>query len=110
MAEKHLDVCLQIVSDRHRRRIIHRLREESNGKTTTEDLIDQLQSSDSASTDTHLDRDQLTIQLAHKHLPKLAAHGIIEVDPETDIVRYQPDEPIEAVLDSLPEQVVRTNS
>ncbi|WP_394742763.1 winged helix-turn-helix domain-containing protein [Natronococcus roseus] len=110
MAEKHLDVCLRIVSDRQRRRIVYRLREESNGKTTIEDLIDQLQSSSSASTDTRLDRDQLAIQLAHKHLPKLADHGIIEVDSETDIVRYQPDEQIEAVLDSLPEQVVQTNS
>ncbi|WP_394741658.1 DUF7344 domain-containing protein [Natronococcus roseus] len=105
MAEKHLDACLRIVSDRHRRRVISRLCEESNGKTTIETLIDQLQSSDSPSTVARLDRDQLAIQLAHKHLLKLADHGIVEVDPETDIVRYQPDEQIEAVWDSLLERV-----
>ena len=110
MDETHLDVCLQIVSDRYRRRVIYRLRQESDGKTAIEDLIDQLHTSDSVSTDTRLDRDQLAIQLAHKHLPKLADHGIVEVDPETDLVRYQPDEQIEAVLDSLPERVLQTNS
>lgn len=97
MDETHLDVCLQIVSDRHRRRIISRLWKESNDKTAIEDLIDQLHNSDSASTDTHLDRGQLAIQLTHKHLPKLTDHGIVDIDPETDIVRYQPDKQIEAV-------------
>lgn len=110
MREKHLDVCLRILSDRHRRRIIHRLREESNGKLPVEDLIDKLHRSDSASTDSRLDRNQLAIQLAHKHLPTLTEHGVVEIDPETDIVRYQTDERVEAVLDSLPEKVAQTNS
>ncbi|ELY65622.1 DUF7344 domain-containing protein [Natronococcus jeotgali] len=110
MGEKHFDVCLQIVSDRHRRRIIHRLREASNDRTSIEDLIDHLHNSDSVSAETRLDREQLAIQLAHKHLPKLLDHGVVEVDPETDIVQYQPDEQIEAILDSFPVQVVQPNS
>lgn len=108
MGETHLDACLRIISDRYRRRVIHRLREEPNGKTTTEDLIDQLHSSDLASTDSRLDRNQLASQLAHKHLPKLTDHGVVVVDPETGTVRYQPDEQTEAVLDSLPERVAQT--
>ena len=107
MGEKHLDACLRVVSDGHRRRVIHWLREESNGTTTIDDLVEHLHESDPAP---HLDQNQLAIQLAHKHLPKLVDHGVVEVDSGTDTVRYQPDERVETILDSLPERVPQPNS
>lgn len=62
MEEKHLDECLRLVSDEHRRKVVQRLREESTGKTTVEDLVDHLYESDSpVVTDRYLDRDQLSL-------------------------------------------------
>ena len=111
MDGKNLDECLKLVSDTHRRRVIQRLREKSTGKTTVEDLVDHLHGSNSpAATDRRLDRNQLLLQLAHTHLPKLADHGVVEIDPDVETVWYQPDEQVEAVLDSLPENVPQPNS
>ncbi|WP_379689371.1 DUF7344 domain-containing protein [Halomicroarcula sp. GCM10025817] len=60
-------------------------------------------------TEERTDRDQLSIQLIHNHLPKLDEHGIIQYDQESNIVRYQSDEQIETVLDALPTEVVQTS-
>jgi DNA-binding transcriptional ArsR family regulator len=108
MDEKNLDECLKLVSDTQRRRVVQRLREKSTGKTTIEDLVDHLHGSNSpAVTDRRLDRSQLSLQLAHTHLPKLADHGVIEIDSDVETVRYQSDEQVEAVLDSLSGNVHR---
>jgi hypothetical protein len=57
MGKNHLDECLELVSDTHRRRVIQRLREDSAGKTTVEDFVDHLHKSDSpAATGRCLDR------------------------------------------------------
>lgn len=110
MTSHDLDVCLQLVADRHRRRIIHHLRREANGTTTFEDLVDQLHSSGSDSKNGSLrDREQLAIQLHHTHLPKLAEHGVVEFEPRSEAVRYHPDEQVETVLDSLPGEVSLPN-
>ena len=62
MGEKHLDECLNLVSDTHRRSVIQRLREESTGKTTVEGLVDHLHESGSPTvTDRRLDRNQLSL-------------------------------------------------
>jgi len=37
MGATHLDTYLQLISDGHRRRIIHQLRDETTGKATVED-------------------------------------------------------------------------
>lgn len=107
MDEKRLDECLHLVSNTHRRRVIQQLREKSTAKTTVEDLVDHLHESGSpAVIDRRLDRNRLSLHLAHDHLPKLADHGVIELDPTTETVRYQPDERLEAVLDSLTENLL----
>jgi len=48
-------------------------------------------------------RRRLAIRLHHVDLPKLAADGVVEYDPEDGLVRYCPDERVEAVLETLPE-------
>lgn len=109
MGTTSLDAYLKLISDRQRRRIIHQLRDETTGKVTVEKLVDQLHNSESAPLTTEgMDRDQLSIQLIHNHLPRLDEHGIIQYDQENNVVRYQSDEQIETVLDALPTDVVQT--
>lgn len=100
-----LDACLRLLSDRRRRRVIRQLRHEATGETTIDDLVDRLHSDGpSSDADRRTDREQLVIQLYHSILPALADHGVVEYDRRSGIVRYQPDEQVDAVLDSLPEE------
>lgn len=105
-----LDACLQLVADRHRRRVIHHLRHETTETTTVDELVDQLHSGDSPSKNgPSQDREKLAIQLHHIHLPKLAMHGVVEFEHRRGAVRYYPDKQVEAVLDSLPDEASLPN-
>lgn len=102
MTDHSLDACLQLVADRHRRRVIHHLRHEASGTATFEDLVDQVYRQDSGcESGSPRDRRELVIQLQHVHLPKLTQHGLVEFDRRSGTVRYLPDERVESVLDSL---------
>lgn len=106
MASQNIDACLQLVANQHRRSVLHLLRRDSNGTMTFDTLVDTLQSSVSNTKNGPLrNREELTIQLKHTHLPRLADYGVVEYDPRSGTVRYQPDERVETVLDSLPEEV-----
>ena len=106
MTNHDLDRCLQLVADQHRRRIIQHLRHEANGTTTVNDLLEQISSRvPDSKNGPPKDREELAIQFHHTHLPKLADHGVVEFEHTTGTVRYQPDEQVETVLDSLPEEV-----
>ena len=110
MTNHSLDACLRLVADRHRRRIIHHLRHEANGTTTFDDLVDHMpRRAPDAKDGPPQDREALAIQLHHTHLPQLADHGVVEFEHRTGVVRYHPDEQIETVLDSLPEEVSPPN-
>lgn len=99
-----LDNRLQLVADRDRRMLLHALRHEANGKAQIDDLVDQLLE-DGPATEPPSDRSQLTTQLYHAHLPKLADHGVVEYDHEEGTIEYQPDGQLEAVLASLPDEM-----
>ncbi|WP_049935320.1 DUF7344 domain-containing protein [Haloplanus natans] len=110
MTNHGLDACLRLVADRHRRLIIHHLRHEANGATTVDDLVDRMHGRSPDAKDGPLqDREALAIQLHHTHLPQLADHGVVDFEHTTGAVRYHPDEQVEAVLDSLPEEVSPPN-
>jgi len=106
MGTTQLDPCLKLLSDAQRRKIIHQLQDEVAGETTVEALVDHLDNGHSAE---GLDRDQLSIQLIHNHLPKLDDYGIIHYDQEHKIIRYKPDEQIETVLDAIPTDPSQTS-
>lgn len=105
MTERSLDTLLQLVADRRRRQALQHLRQEANGKTTIDDLVDAMRDRDSGADGQTIDGEQHAIQLYHTHLPKLADYGVVDFDPENRAVRYQPDEQIETVLDSLPDEL-----
>lgn len=102
MRGQDLDDCLQLVADRYRRRLIQQLRHETAGKTVIGDLVDRMHGDELQSDDRSMDREQLAIHLSHISLPKLAEQGVVEYDRESGIVRYQPNNRVEAILDSLP--------
>jgi DNA-binding transcriptional ArsR family regulator len=105
MTTRSPDALLSLVADRHRRQALQQLRKDTDGETTIDDLIDRLLGDDSLANATTVDREQLAIELYHAHLPRLADHGVVEFDPESRAVRYQPDEQIETFLDSLPDEL-----
>lgn len=111
MTDDHLGAYLRLVSDSDRRKVIRCLRHEAEGRIAVDDLVDQLWRRESVTTaDPQTDRDRIAIDLVHTHLPKLADHGVVDLDLQRETVRYRPDERIDAVLDSLPEEVMRTNA
>jgi hypothetical protein len=100
-----LDALLELVADGHRRQTIQYLRQEANGTTSIDDLLDRIHTDDSRTPDHPTDRERLAIQLYHAHLPKLADQGVVEFDPENRAVRYQPNEAFEKVLDSVSDEL-----
>jgi DNA-binding transcriptional ArsR family regulator len=92
-----LDEYLRLVADRNRRGVIRELRRTPDNTATFEELINRLHEE---ATDT--DRAALAIELRHTHLPKLADNGLVEYDRRSGAVRYQPDDRVETLLDSLP--------
>ena len=106
MAGQTFDDCLQLIADRCRRRVIHQLRHEATGKTTIDDLVDRM-SSDELKFDDYrgMGREQFAIHLYHTLLPKLEEHGVVEHDRGSGTVRYRSNDQVEAVLDSLPDEM-----
>lgn len=106
MADSSLDACLRLVADRNQRRVIQHLRNEPGGVTRFDELVDQLHGDGGARAADRLgEREQLAIQLQHTCLPKLSQRGVVEYDQRSGTIRYHPSDQIEAVLDSLPEEV-----
>ena len=110
MNNDSFDACLALVADRRRRRLLEQLRHNGNGEMPIDDLVDQLHQADTDfAGERQMNRNQLTVELHHCHLPKLSDHGIIEHDQDRGTIEYRPDEQIEAVLDGLPEEPSLTN-
>lgn len=108
METTHIDTYLKLFSDSQRRRIVQQLRDETAGETTVEDLADYLHERESDPlTAARPDRDHLSLQLIHNHLPKLDQHGVVDYDRENKTVRYQPASQVETVLDTLPTEAAQ---
>ena len=100
-----LDNCLKLVADRDRRRIIHHLRNMAEQEVPIDVLVDRLHDGEEISGAGRHSRNQTSIRLHHDHLPELEYHGVIEYEPEREVIRYRSDDEIESVLDSLQEPV-----
>jgi hypothetical protein len=102
MDHQSIDDVLQLLASHHRRRTIDRLRR-AGGQTTLVDLATGLSREESEAEDGRdTERGELTRELAHCHLPKLEAHGVLEFDSRSGAIRYRKPDYVEAVLDALP--------
>lgn len=107
MTNPNLDTCLDVLADQRRRRVVRELRQEENAESSVETLVDRLCASEPTSeVDSPSDRDQLAVHLHHIDLPKLADRDVVEYDSSSGTVRYRPNDRIEAILDSLPEEPI----
>lgn len=86
-----------VLANEHRRLILSYLAETDNDVTTFEDLVDHLLVHEAEAVDDLTD-ESVAIALHHIHLPKLKEAGLIEYDTQSETVRYQADDMVEASL------------
>lgn len=98
MTEPNLDEILRLLSAQYRRQTIRLLRKTPNCEVGIEELIDNIIDKKRAEGE---QRDRLVIQLHHNHLPKLREQGLIDYDPDAQLVQYRPDQQVEAVMDGI---------
>ena len=98
MSYPNLDEILRLLSDQYRRQTIRVLRKTPEEGVGFDELTDLLTQETKSNSDR---RDQIGIQLHHNHLPKLREQGLIEYDPDAQVVRYRPDQRVEAVMDGI---------
>lgn len=80
------------------------------GDTTLEELAAALILEDpDANGGDRQERRRLTQQLAHCHVPKLEAHGVLEFDSRSGAIRYRQPDRLETVLDALPPEATTTD-
>lgn len=90
------DKALELLADRQRRRVLHHL-VDSNGPATIDQLIEAVSNKSSSRGPNDL-RKLITVNLHHIHLPKLQEAGLIEMDTQSETIRYNPDQQVEDIL------------
>ena len=98
MTDPNLDEVLRLLADQYRRQTIRVLRKTPEERVGLDELIGHLVQETTSNSD---QRDEIGIQLHHNHLPKLREQGLIEYDPDAQLVRYRPDQQVEAVMDGI---------
>ncbi len=104
MTPTELDACLQLVADRQRRCILQYVRDRPAEPIAVDELVDAVSRTMAAESSSTNDAERIAVQLSHSHLPKFAEHGVIDYDRDDRTVRYRPDERLESLLDSVPEE------
>jgi len=96
---KEIDRRLALLAQSERRAIIRYLRESEADTVPVGEIARHLRKSDA----TRDGRDEIAIELHHNHLPSLAAASVLDFDSSSEAVRYNGDELVEALLESIPE-------
>ena len=105
MTDVGLDTCLKLVSDRQRRCVLQPVRNRPTESVAFDTLVEAVAHAERDSeAETDPKDGQIAVQLSHSHLPQLADHGIIDYDRDSGTIRYESDERIESLLDSLSEE------
>ena len=96
---EEIDQRLALLSKYERRCIIHLLQKAETDRVSISDVVNHLQKQDSTSDED----DKLAVDLYHNHLPQLDTVGAVDYDRDSETVRYDGDELVEALLESTPE-------
>jgi hypothetical protein len=82
-----LDAVHRCLGDERQRTVIEYLRETEDGTASLDDLADHVVEGETNSPAP--DRETVTYELCHVHLPMLTDHGTIDVDEWAETVRYR---------------------
>lgn len=96
----HIDAILDALAARERRAVMAYFLETDNRTATVSELASQCQQP-RPSDESTVTVDRMTARLHHRHLPKLADAGIIEYEPQTQVVQYQEAPMIEELFRTL---------
>ena len=91
--------ALNLISNQHRRKVLHRLIHHKDGSATVDELIGDLHGEGKRSQcDIPVSATQIRIELEHVHLPKLMDAGVIDYDDRDNMIRYRPMDTVETLL------------
>lgn len=93
--DPELDRLFDALSHRHRRRVLRVLRT-NEGPMTTEELARNVVAMDGRVERRHRSRERVRTELHHRHVPKMAAAGLVDADGET--VELAGDEVVRAAM------------
>ena len=97
------DVDLELLANPHRRRALEYLLERPDSSVPTEELLEFVIADCEREGAPVPSYEELFIAFHHTHLPRLAANDIVTHDRERSLVRYHPDERLEALCASVSE-------
>lgn len=84
-----LDGVFDLLSNRRRRYALYHLHDRSDGVSTIPDVASAVCRFERMADDgAEPDESAIALSLAHVHLPKLEAVGVVEVDSRSETVRY----------------------
>lgn len=95
--ESATETAFRVVADELSRYTIDRLSATPDGVASRRELADYVGSRSTAVQT----RNRVTARLHHVVLPRLEAAGLIEYDPRSATVRYDPEPVVEALLDHV---------
>lgn len=104
IAPSKLDPLLSILRDPLRRRTVRFCASASDRMFEFDDLVDHLARGDGLSADAR-GREEIAIDLHHRHLPKLAEAEVIEFDHHSGIIRYLGSDRIERWIQRIDTEV-----
>lgn len=100
VAPSTLDLPLGILRDPLRRRTVRLCASASDRTFEFDELIDHLARGDGWAADAR-GREEIAIDLHHRHLPRLAEAEVIEFDPDSGIIRYLGSDLIEGWIERI---------
>ncbi|WP_222913354.1 hypothetical protein [Natrinema sp. SYSU A 869] len=92
---KKKDELLTILANHHRRIILNYFQNLSDNVASIQDLAEEIIEQDNGG------KKQVTLQLLHSTLPRLADVGAIEYDQRSNTVRYQGHSKLEMMMGSI---------
>ena len=104
---RHLttDELLELVADGTRRTVLRTLIDREDGRARVDELASIVAATAGPSVgNCPTSHETVRTRLHHRHLPRLAAAGIIEYEEERCTVRYYRNECLEALLEFIEEQ------